>query len=567
MDVNEGELEREMELGYDEVRKYFQVGEHVKVMAGQHKGKTGTLITVKDNIEGSVFCDNTKRELRVNLGDLIATSEVATGSTSLAGWTLYDMVQMRNYMGVIVKIEMNGFKLMDINRNIFVVRLQDMGIKKNIKDAVTEDVNGMELVKDDGVKVVAGDSKGISGTIKHIFRNNVFIHSKDISDNVHSGIVVMKGTFTQKLGAQGQLLKRRVQNEMPASPMINAGGQMITASAGAAGSRMNITMNSLQIKALRNDPLIGKLCIITGGSWKGKMGKVLQAQPDSYKLELRSLAKVVQVPRQDVQLKTVDEADTFASASSMQPKTPYLGDKTVPHWQTQGLGSATPRAGAGIGLALGMTPRPESGVSDGFSRTPRRQGAGSGSADLWAPTPKREQGEPIIDDDDDNNDYNNDYNAPYGSNYRNEYDTLMMMRNGSGDQSQTQSQSQSSSSSSLQRTGPGGREADADRNPSSSSEVLIPGMVCVVGGEEVVVTGLTSSSSINVRKVRNGASMVVDSKDLRRAQLRAKDHVVVLIGRLQGKTGTINSIAGNEAVVGVGGDIEIFQLSEIGKMN
>lgn len=45
-----------------ELRKYFQVGDHVKVIAGRHEGETGLIVRVETNL-AIIFADLTMHEV------------------------------------------------------------------------------------------------------------------------------------------------------------------------------------------------------------------------------------------------------------------------------------------------------------------------------------------------------------------------------------------------------------------------------------------------------------------------------------------------------------------------
>ena len=45
-----------------ELRKYFQVGDHVKVIAGRHEGETGLIVRVETNL-AVIFADLTMHEV------------------------------------------------------------------------------------------------------------------------------------------------------------------------------------------------------------------------------------------------------------------------------------------------------------------------------------------------------------------------------------------------------------------------------------------------------------------------------------------------------------------------
>ena len=45
-----------------ELRKFFQVGDHVKVIAGRHEGETGLVVRIENNL-AIVFVDLTMHEV------------------------------------------------------------------------------------------------------------------------------------------------------------------------------------------------------------------------------------------------------------------------------------------------------------------------------------------------------------------------------------------------------------------------------------------------------------------------------------------------------------------------
>src|SRR3546814_3928704 len=58
-------------------------------------GNTGTVVAIEE-LEGDYICvvltDGLKTELKVNISDVVETSEVTTGLSNLAGYELYDLV-------------------------------------------------------------------------------------------------------------------------------------------------------------------------------------------------------------------------------------------------------------------------------------------------------------------------------------------------------------------------------------------------------------------------------------------------------------------------------------------
>lgn len=74
-----------------------QVGDHVKVVNGAYTGETGTVTHVAQDGErwvALVFLDSGSKEISVFVNDVQLSTEVSTGVQSLAGYELYDLVQV-----------------------------------------------------------------------------------------------------------------------------------------------------------------------------------------------------------------------------------------------------------------------------------------------------------------------------------------------------------------------------------------------------------------------------------------------------------------------------------------
>ena len=68
-----------LEFNADEVRKVFQVGDHVKVVGGKYEGDTGLIVRVEDDLV-ILFSDLTMHEVKVLPKDAQLCADVATGA-------------------------------------------------------------------------------------------------------------------------------------------------------------------------------------------------------------------------------------------------------------------------------------------------------------------------------------------------------------------------------------------------------------------------------------------------------------------------------------------------------
>ena len=58
------ELKDQLEFGAHELKKHFNMGDHVKVINGQYEGDTGLIVRVEDNLI-VLFSDLSMHELKV----------------------------------------------------------------------------------------------------------------------------------------------------------------------------------------------------------------------------------------------------------------------------------------------------------------------------------------------------------------------------------------------------------------------------------------------------------------------------------------------------------------------
>lgn len=356
MMADSAELTEAMDFPITDVRKYFRVGDHVKVIAGKDKDETGLIVQICEKDETVVvFSDISSREMKLFANDIIESSEVSTGRDTLGNFELYDLVTLNsNVVGVIVKIEVGTFKLMTTTGTVESAKLQDIDRKRTSKFATALDSTQENTVSvDDVVKVLNGGNQGKQGPIKHIYRHSIFIYSRQELDN--GGIFVAQ--------ARHCLLMGQTANHMglaARSPKVHGGGDRDENGANKRDTR---------IQNFRRDPWIGLKVFITRGPFKGYHGSVLAATEDKLRVALLALNKNVSILRKWIKIK--DEKVSAGANYGFTAQTPLLGS------QTPAYGGATPARADG-----GMTP-----MHSGFgSRTPMHDGSATPSRDVWNPS-------------------------------------------------------------------------------------------------------------------------------------------------------------------------------------
>ncbi|KAF3547563.1 hypothetical protein DY000_02002920, partial [Brassica cretica] len=74
-----------------ELCKYFEPGNHVKVVSGTHEGATGMVVKVDQHVL-ILLSDTTKEHVRVFADHVVESSEVTTGVTKIGQYELHDLV-------------------------------------------------------------------------------------------------------------------------------------------------------------------------------------------------------------------------------------------------------------------------------------------------------------------------------------------------------------------------------------------------------------------------------------------------------------------------------------------
>eukprot|EP01103_Thecamoeba_quadrilineata_P003459 TRINITY_DN1322_c0_g3_i1.p1 TRINITY_DN1322_c0_g3~~TRINITY_DN1322_c0_g3_i1.p1 ORF type:complete len:1141 (-),score=235.86 TRINITY_DN1322_c0_g3_i1:101-3355(-) len=384
-----------------QLQKYFQVGDHCKVIAGRFEGETGLIVKLEEKAV-LIFSDLTHQEISVNASDIQECSEVTSGKLELGIYELHDLVQINNRsVGVIVKVERDSFKVLDSNGVVHTIRLQEMGNKRNSKFSRAFDRHSNQLAVEDMVQVIDGKGKGRQGVIKHIFRSSIFIHSNDVIEN--SGIyvvfskdcVLLGGTKTNPNKTKGfynssnEDLNRGGRGGFPRGRGRGRGG----APRGSRGSG-----GPPAAGGPRGDwSLIHKTVTIKAGAWKGYVGIIVDANESTAMVELHTNCKTVKVDRQSLSFVGEEDVPTSGYGHDSSPfgKGPR-GRRYDSHFG-QGPSSGqwgsvqtpireshqTPLRSMGTPLHSHSTPSHDSIWNPNHPNTPMRSG---GPPDAWGPS-------------------------------------------------------------------------------------------------------------------------------------------------------------------------------------
>ncbi|ANB12789.1 transcription elongation factor SPT5 [Sugiyamaella lignohabitans] len=283
--VGTGQLlkDEKFEVPISTLRKRFSVGDHVRVINGNYKDDTGMVvkISLRDN-SVTLLSDLSQEEITVFSKDLKAASDIG-GSNVLGKFELYDLVQLNaQAVGCIVNIERESVQVLDQDGQIRTLPPSSI-IMKVIKDQRSRfatDRNGREIREGDTVREVSGE--GRQGKVLHIHRLYIFLHDRDIAENL--GVFVSKIGNVQTVSTKGA--RDEAQPGMVDLNKMNPEVRGMGPPQVHRATRGNIPRNRV----------IGKRVTIGRGSqYKGFSGLIKDFNDNMARIELDAKNKVVTV--------------------------------------------------------------------------------------------------------------------------------------------------------------------------------------------------------------------------------------------------------------------------------
>ncbi|KAI1289197.1 Transcription elongation factor SPT5 [Halotydeus destructor] len=377
------DLKEPLEFQAHELKKYFNVGDHVKVMEGLYEGDTGLVVRV-DEKHIVLFSDLTMHEIKVLPKDLQICTDMATGVDSLGQFQLGDLVQIDpQTVGVIVRLEKEYFQILNMNGKIVRLKHQAVNKKRDTKRAVSLDSEQNHLMVNDQVKVIDGPHSGRSGVVKHIFRSFAFIHSRIMMEN--GGVFVCKTRSLQLAGGSRPLQTNNSPNlgymsPRMASPRHPSQGGAGGGGGGGGGGRGGGSGGGPRGGRDRSDlDMIGKTIKITRGTYKGHIGIVKDAIGKTARVELHSQCQTITVDKERIEVVGASGGQRTGGLSTYSRTPGYSGNQTP----MVNSGSRTPMYGSQTPLYDGnRTPRHGGQTpSHDPSRTPMH-----GGSSVWDPS-------------------------------------------------------------------------------------------------------------------------------------------------------------------------------------
>ncbi|XP_056861795.1 putative transcription elongation factor SPT5 homolog 2 isoform X2 [Raphanus sativus] len=361
-----------------ELCKYFEPGNHVKVVSGTHKEATGMVVKVDQHVL-FILTDTTKQHIRVFADHVVKSAEVTNGVTKMGEYELHDLVLLSNLsFGVIIKLDSEAIQVLKgIPGRTELAIVKHGEIKYKIDKRINvKDRNKNVITVKDVVRVTEGPSKGKQGPVMHIYKGVLFLHDRHNVE--HAGFVCVKCSSCVLSGGSYSGADRIVDSfsrlgnskspaPVPPSPRrfqradsgynSGAGGRHWSGRGGGRGG---------------HDLLVGAYVKVRLGPFKGYRGRIVEVKEKTVRLEHE--AKIVTVNRDAI----ADVTDNVATPSQYN------------------MGSQTPIHPSRTPLHPCMTPMRDSGatpIHNGM-RTPMRDRAWNPYTPMSPPRDSWEDGNP-----------------------------------------------------------------------------------------------------------------------------------------------------------------------------
>lgn len=385
---NHQQLKDPIEFMADELKKFFKVGEHVKVIGGKNEGETGLIVRVEENF-AIIISDLTMEEITVFQRFLQLCQATASGIDSLGHFEFGDLVQIDAHtVGIIIRLEKEAFRILTMHNKVVTLSSSGVTKKRPNKFAAALDSENRTINVNDIVKAVDGQFSGQQGTVKYLYRHYAFIHSKVYTENAGYFVCTTKQLLLASNHKPGPISVTPgfMSPRILASPMhpsadksehgssrhgmsISTTGSSSThGSTSSVGKSPHTPLVHQQMKpgTRRNVNLIAKTVRITQGPYKGYVGMVKDATDTTARVELHTKCQTISVDL--VRLSVVDNTKAairtpggtsfatpmqqFGSQTPMAglgSRTPMYGSQTPMHdgSRTPHYGSATPRYDGG----------------------------------------------------------------------------------------------------------------------------------------------------------------------------------------------------------------------------
>lgn len=385
--IEDGKSRVEVRASRADVVKTFKLGDHVKVTSGKYAGHAGVLVVV-DGDSMVMFTDSTCEEIKVTGQQVSDSNDLATEeqvSTAANGKqiSLFEMVHPihdRDAKGVIVGI--HGERVSLLNEANIVSEFPMRDLRHVPKDAYTQavDARGNKLSRNIALHVISGNLKDRTGIIVEVTGSTVFFKAADEVRNC--GILAVPSQQCEAQAAAARTLGNAGGNKLPAAVPRGALPTLTGGAGGFLAAGRGRGMGRGGGAGRNRDVLKDRDVKVTSGPYKGHLGKVVDANEKTVRVELTSKMKVVTLTRNRVKDVSPDAKpeDSYASMGRGQSFS-YQGQQASRHQGLNGFSQNAPQPGSRTPININFGGRTPLGAGSSVyggvgSRTPASSGFG-----------------------------------------------------------------------------------------------------------------------------------------------------------------------------------------------
>lgn len=303
----------------NEVSKFFEVGDHVKVSGGRYAGITGMVAASKE-ATADLICDVTKEVISVLFNDLKLTDEISSGIKHTEAYKVHDIVTLNNdkAFGIVIKSDTDYVRAVMDNGDFRNIWYHEIAKRFIFRRASSIDRDGNSLVAGDMVKISyhRHELHDKIGSIKNSLRGILFLNIPDVVSS--TTIVPIKASYCLLLGSERKEVARETTPR----------------------------------------DAVGKWVRISKGPYRGHTGKLIKIMDHRAVVELNTKNKII-----TIDLEACDEVQSMANGMSIQSAQDILRTPA----QSPGYAMQTPAHE--IASPWGDTPRHDPFRAD-YTRSP-----------------------------------------------------------------------------------------------------------------------------------------------------------------------------------------------------
>jgi transcription elongation factor SPT5 len=184
--------------------KFFEVGDHIKVIDGRYAGITGMIAHTAEN-SADILCDVSKEVITCLCNDLKLTEEISSGQSLTSNYKVFDIVSLMNdnTFGLVTKVDSEYLTAVMNSGETKNVWLHEISKKYSSNQSASLDRDQNSLSRGDMVKICQSRSPLYNkiGSIKNSLRGVLFL---SIPNEGEFGIVPMKSSFCLLLGTDSR---------------------------------------------------------------------------------------------------------------------------------------------------------------------------------------------------------------------------------------------------------------------------------------------------------------------------------------------------------------------------